>query len=641
MAIGDDFTIDYTNKRVYHSSGSTVYTTNALYSWLMDEFDELTALDDTVPMSAQTPNAYTLINGWFVDDGSFEYLSTGSIETSGWDASSNADGVRVLSFSVYSASLSATDIGKPVVGGTTGDSGTLLAYDNTLQKWWVRTDALGDEFDQAENCTITGGTSGTFTTSGASTTGECFWANIYTLGTLESGTNIYVVQDGEKLTSWWSTGHIDVLVKVRESGTAIDGGILTVFARQYMKLYDHYEIDLIDAADANVVGQNAVPLATFNDLNNQTASATVISTYGDIDIYQVCGELDYDNQNTNFTLYETITGASSGHTAVVLADTDGGSSGTLIVGNATGTFTNNEQLNGSVGGSNMALANGTLDVSVTTIDKDLNNGNGAVPYDTVINCEAFTLANCYEYFKARTQRTSTFTFYQNDGSSLSTIEGEQYQSAQPDSYALVKASPLGTYQGGTFFGARGVWIYNYDSNDAKNFQLIDSENATQTPPNVVSVQVTSLVSGDRVAIFELTGAGGSIDKTKYTAAAGNNSGNGTLVVKEAIESDTPSSGVVRIDDTRYEYTSWATSTFTLSGTLSANYAEDTGVYVPIIDEETSATTASNTLTYGPADIPVLVRVRRIGIIPFEVEGSITSTGLTVAAIRTTDNIVTT
>ena len=43
MAIQDDFTLDYSAKTISHTSGSTRYTVNALYSWLMD---------DQVPMSA-------------------------------------------------------------------------------------------------------------------------------------------------------------------------------------------------------------------------------------------------------------------------------------------------------------------------------------------------------------------------------------------------------------------------------------------------------------------------------------------------------------------------------------------------------------------------------------------------------------
>ena len=46
MAILDDFKVDTTNKRIYHLSGTTVYDVNALYSALMDTFDELVQMDD-------------------------------------------------------------------------------------------------------------------------------------------------------------------------------------------------------------------------------------------------------------------------------------------------------------------------------------------------------------------------------------------------------------------------------------------------------------------------------------------------------------------------------------------------------------------------------------------------------------------
>ena len=80
MAISSDFTLDYTTKKISHTSGSTRYTVNELYSWLMDLFDDASQMDDTVPMSAQTPTEYTLINGWtFNADTDLGYLYGGSI----------------------------------------------------------------------------------------------------------------------------------------------------------------------------------------------------------------------------------------------------------------------------------------------------------------------------------------------------------------------------------------------------------------------------------------------------------------------------------------------------------------------------------------------------------------------------------
>jgi hypothetical protein len=61
-----------------------------------------------------------------------------------------------------------TDIGKPVVGGTSGDTGVLVAFNNTAKTWKVAPDStVNDTFPSVEVITITGGT-GTGTTSGAS-----------------------------------------------------------------------------------------------------------------------------------------------------------------------------------------------------------------------------------------------------------------------------------------------------------------------------------------------------------------------------------------------------------------------------------------------------------------------------------------
>ena len=73
MAIADDFTIDYINQRIYHSSGATVYTLNQLYTHITFTFDDDMQMDDLPPMSAQTPTAFTLENSWFIDPVSLNF----------------------------------------------------------------------------------------------------------------------------------------------------------------------------------------------------------------------------------------------------------------------------------------------------------------------------------------------------------------------------------------------------------------------------------------------------------------------------------------------------------------------------------------------------------------------------------------
>lgn len=372
------------------------------------------------------------------------------------------------------------------------------------------------------------------------TGGNDVYANIYTIGTIESGTQLYISQSGAPISPWWDDGHIDVLVKVRTSGSLIDSGTLVIFARELSDKYDNFQTTLIG-------GRNAIPLATEDDLNNHT-SASTLSGYNDITI----------------------------------------------------TF--------------------------GTASKDLNNGNGAVNYDVVIDCATRPLSQVYEYLKYITRRGST--------ANINGVNGQFYRSANP-LYTEVKGAPFGTFAGGKFFGARGVWIENYDANDAKNFQLIDASGATQTPPNVVPVKVTGVVSGDRVAVFRLDGVGGDIDKTEYTYNLAGSSGN-TFVVNEAIKTDTPQSGTIRIGADRLVYNSWSVSTFTLAASHTA-YSDNAPLYVPLLDIQASSTTAQTTLTYS-IDIPVLVVVRRYGILPFEVESTVGNVGMSVAAIRTTDTI---
>jgi len=267
MAIADDFALDYINKIVYHDSGTTVYTVNAFYSWLMDDFDELGQMDDDVPMSAQTPTSYTMTNGWYLQETATQFLEGGAIQTNGY-----TDEVRTLICGSPSwVNFASTDVGETLTGGTTGDTGTILDYDNTNYKIWIRMVDSGDTFDDAAETYTCGGTGSALSTA-VSTTGETIFANPYTLGTLNGTPDLYIFQDGEKITSWWSSGHFDILIKVRETGADIDSKIIWVADHTWQSLYDSFQITLTTA------GQNAVPLSTAVDLNNT-------STVGDIEDY--------------------------------------------------------------------------------------------------------------------------------------------------------------------------------------------------------------------------------------------------------------------------------------------------------------------------------------------------------------------
>lgn len=178
--------INYTTKRITLTSA---YTVAQFYQSLMDTFDELDQMDDTIPIHCSTPTVFELINGWEMSaDSDFQYLSGGS--------------------------LLVTKVG-----------------------------------------------------------GNDLWSCIYTIGNIEADCPLYVVQNGTKLTSYWTAGHINILVKVMDAGTLIDAGTLTVYGRKYGDLYGHSEVD------ASAGGINPVPIQTAEDVNNTTADTTV-ATYG-------------------------------------------------------------------------------------------------------------------------------------------------------------------------------------------------------------------------------------------------------------------------------------------------------------------------------------------------------------------------
>lgn len=275
-------------------------------------------------------------------------------------------------------------------------------------------------------------------------------------------------------------------------------------------------------------------------------------------------------------------------------------------------------------------------IAFGTVAKDIGDGAGGQNYDVAIDGGGNSLLGVYRRLKYLTRDANTSAIDSPDN----TTPGRFYLAAS-GIYSQVKSAPFGTYAGGKLFGARGVWIENVS--DPNNRVLIDAAGTTRTPPVSITASVTGVVSGDRVLMARSTGAGSTtVNKTQFTLNGAHSSGGATVVVSEAVPNDVSSSGVIRVNDDRYPYSSLnrGTKTFTLSGTLYATYSGGTGAYVPLIDDVASAASiVSPTMTYV-ADIDVVYRVRKKGILPFENSGVVSSAGLSAAAIRTADTVVT-
>jgi hypothetical protein len=284
---------------------------------------------------------------------------------------------------------------------------------------------------------------------------------------------------------------------------------------------------------------------------------------------------------------------------------------------ATAGDSNDDESGASVAGVTIAFG---------TASKDIGDGQGAVDYDVVIDGGGNAIIDVYRRLKYLTRRENTSAI----DSPENTTEGRFYQTANA-AYALVKPAPFGSFAGGKFFGARGVWVENIS--DPNNRELIDAAGDSHTPPVSITVTVSSVVAGDRVLVARDDGAG-TIDKSQFTISSVTSN---TIVATTSIGGDIPTAGTIRIGDTQYTYTGVSGSTFT--GVSPDPTGSTGGFFVPLIDALASGTSIASPAMIYSADFDVIARVRKKGILPFENTGTVTSAGLTISAIRTTDGIV--
>ena len=519
-------------------------------------------------------------------------------------------------------------------------------------------------------------------------------------------------RDKAKITSWWSSGHIDVLILVSEQDTLIDFGTLIVFARQYSKLYDH------SIVDASAGGRIPVAISTSTDINNATGYRSLVVS-GVTGTFNSGNFIFFGASWTAATKKGVLTNVSGTTLTYYLigdltdfADTNAITEYTGTANDATATVSGAP----SAAGPAALSTNPTINFGATS--QDIGDGAGVQPYDVAIDVQGNTLSDFYQYTKYITRRGSSADLDPNadqlvtgesyiatgdikfsyDNETVAnftegeTITGDGGQegvitalvdngttgtlviretrgtfvdnthitdatsTAQADvagsvtNITIIKTAPLGAFAGGQFFGARGVWITTMDAGDANSYQLIDSNGVTRNPPTSVAITVSGLVSGDKVSVFRATDQNGTIERDYLTLAAGNNSGNSTLVVNETIPADTPTSGTVRVVDisdqtlnreVRYSFSSWSGSTFSgISPTLDRTYtASDDTAYVPYVDTQATGPSASVSVTFVTTR-NISTRVRRKGIIPFTVNNiDLTSSGYSATAVRSFDSIV--
>jgi hypothetical protein len=135
-------------------------------------------------------------------------------------------------------------------------------------------------------------------------------------------------------------------------------------------------------------------------------------------------------------------------------------------------------------------------------------------------------------------------------------------------FAPAAAAPLGTFAGGTYFGARGVVLTDYVAGDTNSFILTDIPGATRKRPTSITIEVTNVWGNaatnddaDLVAVYPLTGSAGDIDKDPTDAVYAMNCDGGevpgdTTLAVDDIPVWAPDNGrlvLIDDDDDRQEY----------------------------------------------------------------------------------------
>lgn len=420
-------------------------TVNALYSALQDLFDELNQMDDGVPMSAQTPTEYSIgiidagdKDPWFIDRTSVEYLKGGALQTKSWDRVTGTNvGIVRIQYTEGATVLQASDIGKTIANGTA--TGTILDYNTNISPkvMWIRptnNTATHDWSASSGVMTVTGSSANPSQSAAAVSAGESLWANIYSIGTLEANTHLYIYQNAANLvaykttTDWWGDGHVDILVNVKELGTEPDEAVIMVLARQYSKTYSYYSVDLTNG------GRNPIPLQTGNDLDNQTG------------YWQIIGS----GATGTFVVGETISKSGSNKKGKITAVTGSpGATPTItyyLVGDPLTNFVNADtSVTGDTSAATTTVATGPTETSDGPSDttpsapatglptitfgglatggtEDIDENGTPENYSITIDCNQNSLANVYQWTKYVVRRGSTVDI----DSGGQTIEGQFY-----------------------------------------------------------------------------------------------------------------------------------------------------------------------------------------------------------------------
>lgn len=464
-----------------------------------------------------------------------------------------------------------------------------------------------------------------------------------------SDVQIQLLQDGSITTDdWWNYAGAGLnadaqagishrfMIKTRTAGADVDGRRIIGTARRFGYTYSEFTIN------GTARGNNVLALTDADDLNNATIEGTVSGWVGITNTEGYVG-LDVDNNGVDEYYYsewnrDTYTINQFYERMKWL--TREGSTETIY------------GLNGEVfRGITHQIAVTDLTSGAWVEPEAVSWGTGAtagtgqlLAIDNTVSGSATVM-----YIQLLTgviPAANTITGATNSATATAGTVTER----------TISKPFCGASTGSAIIGAYGLGIEVLDLTSAD--KVTNLNNVVVPPPNYVTNTVGGLVSGeDRVLVGPWDGAATdtngdpAITKDQLsldTALVAD--GITSVVVTEAIPSDTPADGYIRVTDDlgferRLHYSEWDTSTFTIDTAdgnedfLGDEAAIANDVWIAYIDIEATASTATFTSVQS-ASRDLVVLVRDGGGTPikqFISSWAQTSSDGTITAIRTSDS----
>ena len=565
--LSTDFTVYYTGEtagtgeyQIKWTGTTGTYTVLEFYDALQHLFDNSTQMDNGSPMRLITPTSFTFGQietndpyAWFIDPDALEHLTGGAIQTTGWtksplvgDGTGNT-GIIKVGCSSTGFNWTSADVGY-LATSATSNTGMILYVDTANFEVWIRpTDNTANHDFQEGSGSITSARTGspTVTANAAAVTGERLWANVYTIGSIVSGTQIYMYQEQTLIPEWWGTGHMDALILVNDGFDAglIDDGLLTLYARDDFSLFDHFVVD------ASGGGRNAVPLAASADVNNAspgqtTDPGTTVISFGNGTSSRLV-DVDADTTNEEYSIEIAVGGATVLETYEYLKHLTGVDETATLNGLA------GEQFTGITARLDYSALSG-----LSVGDRIHGSTSGATGY---IACIESAGASTNYVTVHNTQGT-----FQAESVTQIPAGGTMTISAVTE-FTPNKQNPFGSFAGGRFFAAPGVVITG--EADGNNYEVIDNQGNLKSEPLTIAITITvtnaagTAISGAQVGVFRQSN-GAAVTGFPTTT-------NGSGVATASIPNETTFSVWIRVRDV-------GGGTNYIPVSASGTVAEDTG-----------------------------------------------------------------